>query len=268
VVNLLDEQKAYLEEPLVTTYYLMYKMITQTDKDDYYYQYKDIILGSNEQLTITPSYAFIHPALNYCVIKMNKGQREFLNEYLDVYKFALQHNVAFENDSIDPGAFKNTVQIAMLSKEYDWAEKYVRTYENKLPNADRDNTVNYNLAMIYFYQKKFSIAQDYLREVEYQNITLNLNTKMMLLAIYYELDEDMVLDSFFDSTIAYLNRHKELTENRDQLYRNLVLYTRRLTRLLPGDTAGITKLREDLSKEQYVASKSWLEEKIRAFAGE
>lgn len=268
VVNLLDEQKAYLEEPLVTTYYLMYKMITQTDKDDYYYQYKDIILGSNEQLTIIPSYAFIHPALNYCVIKMNKGQREFLNEYLDVYKFALQYNVAFENDSIDPGAFKNTVQIAMLSKEYDWAEKYVRTYQNKLPNADRDNTVNYNLAMIYFYQKKFSIAQDYLREVEYQNITLNLNTKMMLLAIYYELDEDMVLDSFFDSTIAYLNRHKELTENRDQLYRNLVLYTRRLTRLLPGDTAGITKLREELSKEQYVASKSWLEEKIRAFAGE
>jgi len=265
VVNMLDEQKVYLEEPLVTIYYYMYKMITLPSADEYYYKYKSILLGEGKKLTITPAYNLILPALNYCAVKINKGQREFLNEYLDVYKFALDHNAAFENDSIDPGAFKNTVQIAMLSGEYSWAENYVRTYQDKLPDNDRDNTVNYNLAMIYFYQKKFGIAQDYLREVDYQDITLNLNTKMMLLAIYYELDEDMVLDSFFDSTIAYLNRHKELTKNRDQLYRNLVLYTRRLTRLFPGDSAGITKLKADLKNEQYVASKSWLEEKIQAF---
>lgn len=266
VVNLLDKQKAYLEEPLVTTYYYMYKMITESENDEFYYQYKNIVLGLDPKLSVAPSYAFIHPALNYCVIKLNKGQREFSNEYLEVYKFGLRHNVAFENESVDPGAFKNTVQIAMQSGEFDWAEEYVRSYQNKLPDAERSNTVNYNLAMIYFYQKKFSVAQDYLREVDYQDITLNLNTKMMLLAIYYELDEDMVLDSFFDSTIAYLNRHKELTENRDRLYRNLVLYTRRLTRMLPGDEAALAKLSEDLSKEQYVASKSWLEEKIREFA--
>ncbi|MFT5999562.1 MAG: hypothetical protein ACI81P_002020 [Neolewinella sp.] len=268
VVNLLDDKKVYLEEPLVTIYYYMYKMITLTDADEFYYQYRSIILGQDKQLSIPPSYAYIPPALNYCVVKITKGNREFMNEYLDVYKFALQHNVAFENDSIDPGAFKNTVQIAMQLGEYDWAENYVKTYQDKLNDSDRANTVNYNLAMIYFYQKKFSIAQDYLREVEYQNTTLNLNTKMMLLAIYYELDEDMVLDSFFDSTIAYLNRHKELTDKGDKHYRNLVLYTRRLTRLLPGDATGITKLKGDLSKEQYVASKSWLEEKIREFTGD
>ena len=57
-------------------------------------------------------------------------------------------------------------------------------------------------------------------------------------------------------------------EKGDKHYRNLVLYTRRLTRLLPGDTVGITKLKNDLSKEQYVASKSWLEEKIKEFAGD
>lgn len=266
VVSLLDEQKAYLDEPLVVIYYHMYKMITLPNAHEYYFNYKSILLGFKKGLTVTPGYNFIAPALNYCAVKINQGQREFLMEYLDVYKFALKHEIAFENDLLDPGAFKNTVQIAMQSGEFTWAENYVRTYQDKLPDAERSNAVNYNLALIYFYQKKFSVAQDYLRKVDYQDITLNLNTKMMLLAIYYELDEDMVLDSFFDSTIAYLNRHKELTENRDRLYRNLVLYTRRLTRMLPGDEAALTKLQEDLSNEQYVASKSWLEEKIREFA--
>lgn len=265
IVTLLDEQKVYLEEPLVTTYYYIYKMLTVEGAEEFYFRFKRIILGQDLDLSVPPSYEFIPPALNFCVVKISKGHREFLQEYLDVYKFALAHNVAFENDSLDPGAFKNTVQIALQLKEFEWAESYIRIYRDKLPDSDRVNTVNYNLAMVYFYQKKFSEAQDHLREVDYKDIILNLNTKMMLLAIYYEIGQDMVLESFFDSTIAYLNRHKELPAQKDLEYRNLVLFTRRLTRLLQSDHAGLEKLKNDVHSEQFIASKGWLIQKIEDF---
>lgn len=262
VVRLLDEKKVYLEEPLVTTYYYIYKMLTTEGAEDFYFRFKRIILGEDPALSVSPSYEFIPPALNFCVVKISRGHREFLQEYIDIYKFALTHDIAFENDSLDPGAFKNTVQIALHLQEFNWAETYIRTYQDKLPDADRINSVNYNLAMVYFYQKEFSEAQDYLRGVDYKDIILNLNTKMMLLAIYYELEQDIVLESFFDSTVAYLNRHKELPAKKDQEYRNLVLFTRRLTRLLPNDAGGLEKLRQDVQNEQFIASKGWLLQKI------
>jgi hypothetical protein len=265
VVAFLDSENEYLKYPLVAAYYYIYKMLTDEDSEPAYYSYKDILLGRHPSLTIVPNYNFIGSALNYCVVKIAKGQRSFMKEYLEVYQFALDNDIAFEDDSINPSSFKNTVQIAMQLGEFDWAETYIRTYQDRLPESDKVNTVNYNLAMVYFYQKKFSDAQDHLRQVEYTNIDLNLNTKMLLLAIYYELGEDTVLESFFDSTISYLNRHKELTTTRDRSYRNLVLYTRRLTRLLPNDKAGHEKLKSELQNEKYVASKSWLEEKIAAF---
>jgi len=265
VITFLDKRKDSIDNPLVAAYYYTYKMLVKEDSDKDYYSYKKILLGQHETFSITPSYDFVGPALNYCVAKMNKGQGNFMKEYLEVYQFALENNVAFENNSLNPNSFKNTIQIAMRLGEFDWAENYVRGYQNKLPIADKENTVNYNLAMIFFYQKKFRMAQDHLRQVEYTNIDLNLNTKMLLLAIYYELGEDTVLESFFDSTISYLNRHKELTSDRERSYRNLVIYTRRLTRLLASDKAGYKKLKEDVEKEQYVASKTWLEEKIAEF---
>jgi len=265
VISLLDGGSDYLEEPLVTVYYYIYKMLSLNDADAYYYNFKKIILGSHKNLSVQPMYAFVLPALNYCAVKVNQGKREFMKEYLEIYKFALVHNVAFANDSIDPGAFKNTVQIAMQEGEFEWAEQYIINYQDKLPDSDRSNTVNYNLAMVYFYQQKFSDAQEHLMQVEYKNIALNLNTKMMLLAIYYELGQDMVLDSFFDSTIAYLNRHKELPKDREQLYRNLVLFTKRLSRLLPGDTAAYQKLKAEVEAEPYIASKNWLMQKIAEF---
>jgi hypothetical protein len=125
--------------------------------------------------------------------------------------------------------------------------------------------VNYNSATLYFYQKNYDKALDFLRDVEYENTTYNLNAKTMLLAIYYETEEDIALDSLFDSITAYLNRHKELPVTAQQAFRNLVSFTRRLTRLLPGDQKALNQLKNDLAEKKYVASRPWLEEKIAAF---
>jgi hypothetical protein len=125
--------------------------------------------------------------------------------------------------------------------------------------------VNYNSATLYFYQENYDKALNFLRDVEYENTTYNLNSKTMLLAIYYETGADTALDSLFDSVTAYLNRHKEIPDINQRAYRNLVTFTRRLTRMLPGDKKALEQLKTDLAEKKYVASRPWLEEKIDAF---
>lgn len=268
IIGYLDRTQHYIEHPVVGFHYYMYKMLTADDTHDAYFQYKSLVLKMPKVVQGTSGYEAIQPALNYCRRRINEGKKEFLTEYLEIYRFGLDRNLVFDDGKIDPLQFRNTILIALRHGDYEWTESYIENYQNRLPEKQRANAVNYNSATLYFYQKKYDDALGFLRDVEYENTTYNLNSKTMLLAIYYETGEGDVLDSLFDSTIAYLNRHKEIPEINRQAYRNLVLFTRRLTRLLPGDERGVEQLRADLAEQRYVASRPWLEDKIAEFAGD
>ena len=268
IVEFLDRTQKYLNHPVVALHYYIYKMLTADDTHDAYYHYKDLIINSSTELKGARAFELIQPALNYCRRRINEGVREFLAEYLDIYRFGLERELVFDGGVLDPLQFRNTILIALRHGDYDWAESYIENYQDRLPEKQRTNAVNYNSATLYFYQKKYDEALGFLRDVEYENTTYNLNSKTMLLAIYYETNEGDVLDSLFDSTIAYLNRHKEIPEINRLAYRNLVTFTRRLTRMLPGDQKALDQLRADLAGQRYVASRPWLEEKIAEFAGE
>ena len=264
IVRFLDETGTYLDRPVVAIYYYMFKMLTEDSTHDAYYRYKQLLFTETERLTQDRSFSLVQPALNYCRRRINVGERDFLREYLDVYRHALDHGL-FDGEVLDPLQFRNTILIALRHGDYEWTEHYIEHYQDRLPERQRINAVNYNLATLYFYQKDYDQALDYLRDVEYENTTYNLNSKTMLLAIYYETDASMSLDSLFDSIGAYLNRHKELPYTAKEAFGNLVSLTRRLTRLLPGDRRAIEQLKKDLTDKQYVASRPWLEEKIAEF---
>jgi len=265
IIKFLDDTGSYLENPVVALYYYMYKMLTEVDSHDAYYHYKEIILSSTDEFAREQAYELFQPALNYCRRRINEGESKFLAEYLELYKYALERELVFDDGVLDPLQFRNTILTAMRQGDYKWAEHYIENYQDRLPNKQRANAVNYNSATLYFYQKNYDRALGFLRDVEYENTTYNLNAKTMLLAIYYETDADTALDSLFDSITAYLNRHKELPLTAQKAFGNLVSFTRRLTRMFPGDKKALDQLKSDLAEKKYVASRPWLEEKIAQF---
>jgi len=266
IVNFLKDTGHYLDFPPVALQYYIYKMLTEADDPEPYYNYKELVMHNTDQLSSSNTSEFFKPGLNYCRRQINIGNALFRAEYLELYKFGLERGLVYDDGVLDPFQFRNTILIALREGEYDWTAHYINKYQDRLPEKQRENAVNYNSATLYFYQKNYDKALDFLRDVEYDNTTINLSAKTMLLAIYYETEADIALDSLFDSITAYLNRHKELPATAQQAFRNLVSFTRRLTRMLPGDKKAITQLKADLAEKKYVASRPWLEEKIVEFS--
>lgn len=267
IIQFLEQDQTYLSEPLVGLHYYMYKMLVASDGHNDYYRYKAVIKLHGEELGKDKGYEFFQPALNYSRRRINEGNSDFLAEYMDIYKYALKRGYVFDDDVLDPLQFRNTILIALRHGEYEWTETYIREYQEKLPARQRINAVNYNSATLYFYQKDYNKALEFLRDVEYENTTYNLNAKTMLLAIYYETKAFDALDSLFDSINSFLTRHKELPATAVMAYGNLVSFTLRLTRMLPGDELAIRLLKADLKDKKYVASRPWLEEKVAEFMG-
>ncbi len=252
----------YQEIPPIAVYLQVYYTITEEDNLDHYYKLKSLlgrfglVFPKQEALTL------YYSAINYCIRQSNQGKQNFLEELFFLYKELIDKEIVFVNDSLSPWDFKNIIVSALRLGKYDWTEEFILNYNVKLPDQFRENAVTYNLATLYFYQKQYQKVIEQLRNVEYEDVIYNLNSKSMLLATYFELDEIDALDFLFQSFRAYLNRHKDIPESRRLLYLNLIKFTKKLTKLRPGDTAGLKRIKDEVNATGNIASLGWLKQKI------
>jgi len=85
----------------------------------------------------------------------------------------------------------------------------------------------------------------------------------MLLKTYYELGEDLALDSLIDSFRIYLLRNKFISKDVRQQYMKVLRFVRKMFYLSPYDEVAVQKLKEELAGASNLADKAWLMEKVR-----
>ena len=81
--------------------------------------------------------------------------------------------------------------------------------------------MNFNLARVSWYKKKYDDVLSYLNQVLYNDVWYNLNARTLLLAAYYELDEILPLESLLQSFNAWVRREKALTKVKKSEFKHL-----------------------------------------------
>ena len=252
----------YEEIPVIKIYHQTYLTQIDSENEDYYFKLKDTLNRYWHILTLKEAEDTYFNLLNYCIKKLNHGSEIFLKEFFDLYKMLLDKEIILPNGELNPWNFKNVVMASLRLGEYSWTEKFINEYKDKLPTEFRNNAVSYNLGLVYFYQKKFDKVKEQLREVEYEDISYNLGSKSMLIAIYYEQDDFEALLSLCDTFKTYLNRHKDINEKQRFLYINYIQFVRKLTKIMPGDDKAVEQLKQEIKDAKGVASEKWLLEKL------
>lgn len=249
--------------PQIEIYYQIYKILSEENADDNYYQLKDLIAKNAayfpREVAIEELYG---AAQNYCVKKINTGNRQFLNELFDLFQMLLNQELIVTDNIISPWYFRNIVFVGLRLGKYDWVEDFIHNYKDYLSSELKENAVTFNLAQLYFYQKRYEQVIEQLRYVEYDDLSYNLNSKTILLATYYELEEIDLLDSHLDTFGTFLKRRSDFPEERKTPYKNLIRLTKKLSRLIPGDNNALAKLQEEVKQAGNVANANWLLEKI------
>ncbi len=250
------------EIPPIAIYSQIVLTQLENNKQEHYYKLKSLLEKYGKQFPIIEAQFIYTSALNYCIRKINSGQSKFLKEYLDFYDELLETDILIENGYLSPWKFQNTVLIALRLEEYEWTENFIKNYQKLLPEVQRENAVTFNLARLYFYQKKHREVVSLLQTVEYDDFSYNLSSKAMLLVIYYDTEEIEALYSLMESFRTYLNRHKDIPTNRRTNYLNLISFLKLLTKTGPRDKKAIEKLKQELNSKPIAGDRKWLEEKI------
>ncbi len=251
---------------LVKMYFHAAQMARERDSFEHYKTLKNLLLTQNQLISTREAYSFYQYILNYCTINLNQGKPAFAEELFNVYVDMIATNYILDEGVISPYNFKNIVNLSARLEKYDWAEKFVHHYVQYLPAETADNAKTFNLATLYYYKKDYGRVIELLRDVEYEDITYNLGAKNLLIYVYYETDEIDALYPLLDSFRVYLDRKKEIPEQRKNNFKNLIRFVKKLLKTIPGDKKGLVKLQEELAATPNV-DKRWLMEKLEELKG-
>lgn len=257
VLNYLNDFKELEQHPAIALYYYFYQAQTTEEADFYFQKLKKGVVEKSTSLPQEEQHNLYLAAINFCIQQFNRGEEQYLREVFDLYRSGIEQKILLEKGKISRFTYKNVVGVALRLKEFKWAEQFILEYQEALENRFKTNYVHYNLSKLRFHQQNYSEAMQRLQQVEYDDLFLNLDAKVMLLKIYFELKEWEVLDSFTISFQRFLQRKKGLGYHQEN-YGNFVKLARKLLEINPFNQNQIRKLQKEIIEKKALSEKDWL----------
>lgn len=255
------ESKNLVEIPSIGVYYDILMTMQDPEDESHYYSLKEKVKSLVDLFPDHEVRDIYDSLVSYCIQRVNKGHYQFQREVFEIYKEILRSEVLFVDGNITPTTYRNIVFFALRVQEYDWAEDFANQYVGRLKEVYQINALNFSLARIYFYRKQYEDVISYLQQVDYEDIWYNLNSRTLLIAAYYELDEYDALESLLGSFKVYISRNNSIPESRQRNYLNLIKYIGQLYKLLPSEKQKLAKLKTSIENNPMV-NKPWILQKL------
>jgi hypothetical protein len=211
-------------------------------------------------------------ALNYCIRCINDGQNGAYPQALALYRAALNRDVLLRQGRLTQWTYKNITTTGLRSGAFDWTERFLHEYRDRLPPAERDNAFAYNLAALFFEKKAFDATLQTLQNVEFTDFTYHLGAKILQLKSYYLLGETEALHALLDAAKQLLRRNRSLSAfgktanlNFLRLLRQVHVWKEGERRVSPDrQKTQRLALRNKALQTQPLANKEWLLEILEA----
>lgn len=248
--------------PLLRIYYCILFTITENENEQHYLNLKNLLVHRSS-FTLRENKDIFAFAQNYCIRKLNTGKLEYLKELFEIYQTTLEERIIFDNNTLSHADFKNICAVAIRLHELKWVEVFINSYQKHLPSDLRHNSVSYNLARLYFAKRKYKEAIRLLTTVEFTDAFYHLDSKALLLKIYFETQSYDSLYALLNAFKIYVKRNKLLSTYQQTIYTNMINKTRLLTQLMAGDITLNTKVMNKINEIIPVADSSWVDEKTK-----
>ena len=251
------EQNDYLNIPAISVYYYYYKALTGVGYYDDFIRFKELIIEHLDKFPKDEIRDLLLLAANYCIRKMNRGEKKFAREGLDIYKVGLKNDILLLNGVLSHFTYRNIVAKAIVCKTYDWAEQFIQQYKHNLAKPYQESTFSFNLAWLEYERKNYNRALDLLHKANFSDVLLNISAKTIAMKIFFELESFDLLYSHLDAMKTFLNRKKIIVYHKKN-YLNTIKYTKKILDLAPSDVEKKTLLRKTIAQEKVIAEKTWL----------
>lgn len=250
------EKNFAAQHPAVAIYLHCYRMMLFPGEESHFQQYKKLLLSNNGTFSAEEMHGLFIWAVNYCVRRLNAGEKRYFHEVFDLYKPGLESGHLLENGILPRFTYHNVVAAGLHTGELEWVEYFIRHYKNSLEKPYRESAFSFNLARLEFARKQYGAVLELLQKANFRDVLVNLAAKALLLKTFYELHEYSLLESHLDAMHNYISRKRVIGYHRTN-YLNMIRYTNKLLAVNFAGKKAVEKLRTALEQEDILSEKDW-----------
>jgi len=249
--------------PAVALYHLGYEMLTHPDDLKRITDFREMLQKNAAKLPSQEAKGLLMLAINHGIRRINEGDRTAIRTTLDFYLLGLESKLLHdERSNLSKYTYNNVLMSFVALEEWDLALQFLDKYRPELAASERENVYQYNLSIFHFRRGDYDTTLDLLRNVTFADPMYNLESRKMLLKIYFEQNAIGPLESLLENLLTWLRRHPEIGYHRE-MYRNLARFTGRLLRIPTHDKEARKRLEAKIRETPLVAERGWLLEKMK-----
>lgn len=250
---------AYADVPSIQLYYASYLALTSPNKDSSYELLKTAITNYPSTLPQEEYREVYGIAINYCIKRSNTGNRYYAEEAFSLYLSGIEQGILLTNGYLSPFAYKNTVGIGLFLGHTDTIKEFLPKGNYLLHPKYRENYIHYSTAKFHFATENYSEAQSMLFTMDYDDLFMTVDAKMMLLKIYVVQEDFEVLESYIHSFTQFLRRKSELSYHR-QSFLNTLRFTQKVVHAFTKEEK--ESLAKTIEATPSLPEKRWLLEQL------
>ena len=194
-----ENQNIYQHNIPIKLYTLLIKLFEENSTSDFE-ELETIFFMNIDQLSSKDRQRIYLYGLNYASRQLNTGKSIFSKKAFEWYRFGLQDDLLIQNGKVSEISFGNIVICGCREKEFEWTEDFLITYQGQLHAKRKEDVVQYNRGLIYFYKGEFEKAFNILTSYDFE-YSFQLKVRLTTLRVLFE---QFLMDSTYLRTIEFL----------------------------------------------------------------
>lgn len=243
--------------PAVQFYFNSYMCLKYPEEEYHFKTLQELLIQYPDILSPKEIKSIYLMAINYCVRQLNSGAEKYVRSVFELYQYGLEHAILIENKLLSRFTYKNIITAAIRLQEYKWAVQFIEEYTPFLEQTYQKPYAMYAKAKLHFSLGDFDTTLELLVQVEFDHLFLSMDTKTMLLKIYYERNDIDALMALLASFRRLLQRKTVFAYHRE-IYKNIIVLTEKLLAVPLNDTTKIAELRAEIQQTNPLTEKPWL----------
>ena len=207
--------------------------------------------------------------VNYAFAQIKKGNKDFLQTQIDLYKFGLEKDIIPINGILPDVTFLNIIASAAINNDFEFLEDLRNNQLSKVQVENKDHVECLLMTYWHFQKKEFDKSYEVILTLSNKTPPYQLRARLLKLKCLFELQQrHEKFREYLKSEIAsferYFGREVQLSVPNINAHLNFSSALKLLsnkTSLTPDDRY-VAKVRQSIESFDYLVGKKWLLEKL------
>ncbi|MCC6752861.1 MAG: hypothetical protein IT266_02635 [Saprospiraceae bacterium] len=243
--------------PELRLYLLATQLFREPAQDGLFHEYLQLLGEQEAGFDFETGRELYLTALNYGIRKINQNAVDFFRISLDLFRHCVKRGWILDYGVMSSLTYKNIIVLCLRMNDLDLAEQLLESYRPLVDARDRAMIYQFCLARIRKERGDFRGALYLLNTSLFKDPLIELNARVEMIKIYYELDEPELMNNQLTATRQLIRRSKKLGYHREY-YVNFLAASARLLSLRRPDAQARQAWMDRILADKKLIEKTWL----------